>query len=289
MLSSPHALTLTVCAGRHALNSLRGVIYENIRSQVKNSRRGFDAVEVLVVALLTGVLAYASGIYSGRDTPSDNSELTSLAERYGPSHHSEHAEEWIIRDFFQGKRDGVFLDVGAYDYQRLSNTYYLETELGWSGVAVEPQVKFAADYLRYRPRTTFVPVFASDRSDGSVTLHIAPQVDTQASSSDAVAAANHSTEHVPVSTATLDDVLDRLGISKIDFMTLDVELAEPVALRGFSIDRFRPALVCVEAHEEVRQAILDYFARHAYTVIGRYLRADQTNLWFQPLPAPDGR
>ena len=69
-------------------------------------------------------------------------------------------------------------------------------------------------------------------------------------------------------------------------MTMDVELAEPVALRGFSIDRFRPALVCVEAHEEVRQAILDYFARYGYTVIGRYLRADQTNLWFQPLPTP---
>lgn len=252
---------------------------------MKVTRRRFDVVEVLVVSLLIGILASVGGARRAPDFQPDNPELRRLAERYGPSRHSEHAEEWIVRDFFQGKRGGVFLDVGAYDYMRLSNTYYLETELGWSGVAVEPQVKFAADYQRYRPRTTFIPVFASDRSDQSVTLHIAPHVDTQASSSEAVAAANHSSEHVPVSTATLDDVLDRLGTSKIDFMSMDVELAEPTALRGFSIDRFRPALVCVEAHEEVRQAILDYFARHAYTVIGRYLRADATNLWFEPLPS----
>ena len=253
---------------------------------MNRSQRRFDSIEVLVVGLLVAIFVYAGSTQRIFGRPSDNSELASLAERYGPSRYSEHGEEWIIRDFFQGKHNGVFLDVGAYDYKRLSNTYYLETELGWSGVAIEPQVKFAADYQRYRPRTTFVPVFASDRSDQSVTLHIAPQVDTQASSSEAVAAANHSSEHLPVSTATLDDVLDRLGTSKIDFMTMDVELAEPVALRGFSIDRFRPALVCVEAHEEVRQAILDYFARHGYTVIGRYLRADQANLWFQPLPTP---
>jgi hypothetical protein len=64
---------------------------------------------------------------------------------------------------------------------------------------------------------------------------------------------------------------------------MDIELAEPAALRGFSIERFRPALVCVEAHPEVRQQILDYFAAHNYTVVGKYLRADLDNLWFAPL------
>jgi hypothetical protein len=64
---------------------------------------------------------------------------------------------------------------------------------------------------------------------------------------------------------------------------MDIELAEPKALRGFDIDRFKPELVCIEAHEEVRQQILDYFARHGYVVVGRYLRADTQNLYFTPL------
>ena len=67
------------------------------------------------------------------------------------------------------------------------------------------------------------------------------------------------------------------GISRLDFMSMDIELSEPKALAGFDIDRFSPSLVCVEANPEVRQQILDYFARHHYTVIGKYLRADPKN------------
>jgi hypothetical protein len=77
-------------------------------------------------------------------------------------------------------------------------------------------------------------------------------------------------------------VLDQAGVKSIEFLSMDIELAEPKALAGFDIDRFRPALVCIEAHADVRQQILDYFAKHRYTVIGKYLRVDPNNLYFQP-------
>jgi len=35
---------------------------------------------------------------------------------------------------------------------------------------------------------------------------------------------------------------------------------------------------------QVRQQILDYFTRHRYVVVGKYLRADDHNLYFTPLP-----
>ena len=80
----------------------------------------------------------------------------------------------------------------------------------------------------------------------------------------------------------LTDLLDRAGVSTFDFLSVDVELAEPKVLAGFDIDRFRPALVCIEAHPQVRQQILDYFAAHGYVLMGRYLRADLQNLYFAP-------
>lgn len=36
------------------------------------------------------------------------------------------------------KRDGYFVDIGAFDGINLSNTYVLEKNYGWSGICVEP-------------------------------------------------------------------------------------------------------------------------------------------------------
>ena len=67
-----------------------------------------------------------------------------------------------------------------------------------------------------------------------------------------------------VPTTTLDAILERAGIDRIDFVSMDIELSEPKALAGFDIERYKPSLICIEAHPEVRQQILDYFVRHGY-------------------------
>ena len=86
-----------------------------------------------------------------------------------------------------------------------------------------------------------------------------------------------------VPTITLNDLLDTEHVQKIDLMTLDIELHEPAALAGFDIERFKPALVCVEGLLPVRQQILNYFADHRYVIVGRYVWADLENLYFAPL------
>jgi hypothetical protein len=86
-----------------------------------------------------------------------------------------------------------------------------------------------------------------------------------------------------VPTATLGRVLEEAGVTKVDYLSMDIELAEPKALAGFDIAKYRPELVCIEVHPEVRQQIFDYFTRHSYVVVGKYLRIDPTNVYFQPL------
>jgi FkbM family methyltransferase len=212
---------------------------------------------------------------------SDDELVSDLERRYGPGHHSEDLEEWIIRDVFRDRRGGVFVDVGANDYEQLSNTYYLETALGWSGVAVEPQKRFAAGYARFRPRTVFVPLFVSDVSNRTATLYVPKHADTVASSDRQFAESfEKDVTPTPTTTSTLDDILDRLDIRKIDFLSMDIELAEPEALAGFSIERFAPELVCIEAHRGVRERILEYFRVHGYVLIGKYWRIDGDNFWF---------
>lgn len=243
-------------------------------------------VELILFGLLIGMMAFGIGVYYTfqRARPflsRESAELQVLQSKYGPARNTRYGEEWIIRDFFQGQRNGVFADVGANHHQEENNTYYLETALEWRGVAIEPQTKFAAGYRHYRPNTLFVPLFVSDRSNEKAVLFV-PDNDLVASTSKAFIAKEGFTDSTPmeVNTTTLDDVLTRAGLERLDFLSIDVELHEPQVLRGFSIDRWQPRLICIEAHPEVRQEILDYFRVHEYSVVGKYLRADTTNLWF---------
>jgi FkbM family methyltransferase len=236
-----------------------------------------------ILLLTTVLMAILGGAAGAVRALTRNPEYDWFKNTYGPARNSEHAEEWLVRDFFRDKRDGVFVDVGSYHYQHFSNTYHLEHALGWSGVAIDAQEEFAADYARHRPRTKFYSFFVSDKSDELESLFVPEGNKLVASSNKNFSDRYDRTgRERKVRTITLDDLLDRAGVAKIDFLTMDIELAEPKALAGFDIARFRPGLVCVEAHPDIRQQLLDYFSDRHYRVVARYLRADRFNLWFAP-------
>src|SRR5262245_39144672 len=110
-----------------------------------------------VIVAVTGIIVYAK--------VSEGADEAWLADKYGPARFSSGPEEWIIRDFFGDRHAGTFVDVGANDYQRDSNTYFLETTLGWSGIAIDALPEFATGYTQHRPRTQFFAYFVSDASD----------------------------------------------------------------------------------------------------------------------------
>ena len=82
------------------------------------------------------------------------------------------------------------------------------------------------------------------------------------------------TEVRDVPTMTLDDILESEGVKTFDFLSIDIELHEPQALRGFHIERYQPSLVCIEGLLPVRQQILDYFAARGYVLVAKYMWVD---------------
>jgi FkbM family methyltransferase len=233
------------------------------------------------VGLIT-VTVTAVALSLHRPPPPVSAEITWLAETYGPHRQSQYYEEWIVRDFFRDRRGGVFVDIGASDAKLLSNTWYLEQALGWSGIAVDAQAEYAAGYAAARPKTRFRTFFVADRSDERARLFLndTPVVASSAPAFTSRWGAVRDVREIP--TITLDDLLDAERVTAIDFLTIDIELAEPQALAGFTIGRFTPRLVCIEAHPEVRQRVLDYFSANGYVIVGKYLRVDDDNLWFMP-------
>ena len=250
---------------------------------------------VLVGLLLVTVLAafyLRTRVREGNDAAAGSvlkrpvlaDELAPFKARWGAARYSSHDEELFVRDFFADRRGGVFVDIGAGHYRDRSNTCFLEKELGWSGLAVDPLPELADGYRRHRPRTKFFTAFVSDVPDGQAALHVGDN--SLFSSADAGFTESYTgvKKTLQVRTVTLDGLLEAEGLTRIDFLSVDVELHEPQVFAGFDLGRFRPGLVCVESHPQVRQQILDYFAKRHYVVVAKYLRADPQNLWFAPLP-----
>ena len=253
------------------------------RSDPRRGRTDWLSFAVVAGAAVIVTFAVMTAKHQREQAFLEAPELERFAERYGPSHDTQYGEEWLVRDFFQDKRGGVFVDVGANHYRVHSMTYYLETQLGWSGVAIEPQSSFAADWAAHRPRTKFFAMFASDTASDAVKFYV-PETKHALNASGRPNVVSVPTTETTVPSTTITSALEAAGIEALDFLSMDIELFEPQALKGFDISRFRPALACIEAHPVVRQQIIDYFDAHGYVLVGKYLRADVNNLYFTPGP-----
>ncbi len=201
--------------------------------------------------------------------------------------YSQKNEELIIRDFFQDRREGVFLDVGCADPMHNSTTYYLEKHLGWSGIGVDALSEFAPKYEEQRPQTRFYSYIVTDH-EGTKEKFYRVRGATGLSSTierQEWMGKELKTDTLEVPTVTLNALLEKAGIEKIDFLSMDIEGGAPKALAGFDIERYRPELVCLEASggdPEYRKGLLDYFERHGYERIDRYLEYDVVNWYFRP-------
>jgi len=207
-------------------------------------------------------------------------EIEALIEKYGPKLYSQHFEELLIRDFFNDQKNGIFVDVGAGHYKINSTTYYLEKHLGWRGIAIDAIARYEKGYLLSRKNTQFYSFYVADKSDEEIDFYIIERNKRLSTGNAEAARRQGKFEKVKVPTITLDDFLEREGISHFDFLSMDIELAEPAALAGFDIDKYKPSLVCIEAHEPVLDQILDYFSNNNYEVIEKYRGLDPLNLYF---------
>jgi FkbM family methyltransferase len=242
----------------------------------------FSLFETSLIAIMVALATWSAvGV---RDPLAEHRDIETgpLAGRYGPERFSAGPEEWIIRDYFGDRRGGVFLDVGAGHYRDDSNTYYLESVLGWSGLAVDAVESWADGYREHRRRTRFRAFFVSDRSGAEASIFVNPLDRRLSSGTRELPASRGLAFERRVKTTTLDHLLAAEGLTTVDFMSMDIELSEPAALAGLDLARVRPSLICIEAHYDVRQAILDYFASRGYRLLARYLRADRANLYFAP-------
>jgi hypothetical protein len=70
--------------------------------------------------------------------------------------YSQIGQDQFVINQLKGLRDGTFLDIGGHDPIHLSNTYYLETQLNWRGIAIDIEPHYAPAWANLRPRSKFI-------------------------------------------------------------------------------------------------------------------------------------
>jgi FkbM family methyltransferase len=189
------------------------------------------------------------------------------------------AETPLKEEFFGRATTGYFVEVGANDPERWSQTFHLEN-LGWSGILVEPQPDLAEALQRRRKAKVFCVACSSPENAGKrMTLHIAGGLSSLDPKLRVAGVRPEGTIEVPLE--TLDEILTAADApSPIDFLAVDVEGHEIEVLRGLDFARFRPRLVLVEDH--VLNMRLHRFMRsRGYA----WVRRTDINSWYVPADA----
>lgn len=206
----------------------------------------------------------------------------------GKKVYSQFREELIIRDFFQDREGGVFVDVGCAWPDVNSTTCYLDLQLNWTGIAVDAVESYRSAWELKRPHTKFFAYAVTDHAGDRLKFFEAPNPTVSSLNKERVESWRQEPKEIEVETITLNKLLEDNGVDHIDFLSMDIEGAEPKALAGFDIDRFKPSLICIEANwtEEEKRVVEDYFAGHGYERIKKYEAYDLVNWYLAPAKSP---
>lgn len=192
-------------------------------------------------------------------------------------------EELIIRDFFDDMEGGVFLDVGCWLPKHSNTTFYLERHLNWTGIGIDAVDQYAARWAKFRPKSKFLSYAITDKDGETVKFFVAGVVSSL--DEELPKMWNVESTEIKVETITLNTLLEREGVEKIDFLSMDIEGAEPLALAGFDIQRYKPALFCVEKSDD--EFLMEYCTANGYELIEKYEKVDKVNWYFRPIPEAD--
>ncbi len=161
------------------------------------------------------------------------SEVSSLKMFMAENFHQTQAQLfqdlWVLWEL-DLKRNGYFVEFGAFDGQVLSNTFLLETAYEWRGLLAEPNPD-RHQSIRSSRTATLDERCVHDKSGEQVKLLVTPNSEystiEEHSESNPHRIGQSDTRDVLVNTVTLDDLLDQHAApAVIDFLSMDTEGGE---------------------------------------------------------------
>ncbi len=195
---------------------------------------------------------------------------------------SQYGQDQFVLEILSGRHGGFFLDSGASDGLKFSNTLLMEQSYRWQGICVEPNT-FFFDRLRQNRACHCINVCLYDREEvvnfledalvlGGIVKEFAPtHLDYVRSSFDLKLDERGNPLTVVKETRTIRSILREYDApSLIDYWSLDTEGSELTLLKSFPFDEYAFRVLTVE-HNWLpqRQEIRNFLTAAGY----RFVRA----------------
>ena len=209
----------------------------------------------------------------------DNRCAPPPSAEHTPTDSTDWRESRLVWEYFKRQNKGVFVDVGANHPTEKNQTWFLECQ-GWSGLLIEPNPELCELLRAGRPRSrTFQTAICGPGEEGEAELHLAVAHNKSSLRPEWDHALTG--KRIRVTTRTLNSVLAEAGLSRIDFLSIDVEGLELDTLRGLDLGRHQPGLILLEDHFYSYQKHF-YLRCHGYKLV----RRTGYNNWYVPQSAP---
>ena len=251
------------------------MISQRLKQIFKNflRKQGKELISIPTLEMYRGITP-AARLYSYLDH-----EKQMKIAAYMPLSQSQLAQDLLALAICDEHSDGYFVEFGATDGFRWSNTWLLEKYLGWKGILCEPAEIWHEHLLKNR--SCLIDTSCVAESSGHKTEFLeasqdsSPELSTvksYAKSGDwASQIRQDNAKYYDVQTVSLNDLLDEYDApNKIQFLSIDIEGSEADILGSFDFSKRQIKVVCVEHNyveaqrAKIRKIMLNNGYDHVY-------------------------
>ena len=185
---------------------------------------------------------------------------------WNESYSSQAGQDKIIKDiFFNNKRNGFFVEIGAYDGIDGSNCYHFERHLNWDGIAIEPSnIQF--EKLQKNRRCKLMNYAVSEESKEVEFIDVIEGLTQMSGINNSFFERNKNiifnnreskTRSINIKTITFDQVVPKN--TKIDYLSIDIEGGEMALVNSINYNDYDIKVITVENNVPETQNFKNFF------------------------------